>query len=165
MIWWRLKRHRESLNKTLMQTKWKNTVQISSLKLQNLKLIFYWYTKCNKKKMSHLLGASRMKVIYEDRGWIATFFPLAALWKYLLSDHCLISINITMATIDMKHNISLDTSAPVDLAFSMAVVISIACTAQERILCGSCHISFVPRRVHPSWCWGTTRWHSREGWL
>lgn len=37
------------------------------------------------------------------------------------------NLYVTMATIDMKNNISLDTSASVDLTFSTAVVISIVC--------------------------------------
>lgn len=51
-----------------------------------------------------------------------------------------------MATSDMKNNISLDTSASVDLTFSTTVVNFIVCADEER---GSCldpvMFSFVPR--------------------
>lgn len=68
-----------------------------------------------------------MRVICAGRGWIASSFPPTASQKYSLRGHCQIFINVTMATIDMKNNISLDTSASVDLTFSTAVAISIVC--------------------------------------
>lgn len=67
-----------------------------------------------------------MGVICENRGQIATSF----LEQPLKSIHCLViakSLCVTMATIDMKNNISLDTSASFDLKFSTAVGIYIVC--------------------------------------
>lgn len=53
-----------------------------------------------------------MKGMCEDTGWIATSIPSPSLSeKDPLLDYCQIFMDITMATIDMKTNISLDTSA------------------------------------------------------
>lgn len=101
----------------------------TSFKLEMIesKIHVLWASQMQSKEVSHFVGASGMRVISEDEGWIATSFPPTALEKYSLLDHGSIYTNITMATFDMKNNISLDISASDDLTFSTAVVISIVC--------------------------------------
>lgn len=37
-----------------------------------------WACQVQLKEVSHLMGASRISVICEDKGWIATFHPTAS---------------------------------------------------------------------------------------
>lgn len=69
-----------------MQTKWKNTVQASSLKWQNLKLIFPGHVKCNQKEVSHLMGASGWEWFVKAEGRLRLLF----LQQPLKSIHCVV---------------------------------------------------------------------------
>lgn len=83
----KVKRCCESLNKTIMQAKWKNTVQASSLKLQNLRLIFHGHAKCSQKNWAIYWGQVGWEWFVKMEGGL----QLLSLQQPLKSIHCLIT--------------------------------------------------------------------------
>lgn len=143
-----------------MQTTWKESTRFEP-EMRESKIHLPWARQVQSKEVSHFTRVWWVCCARAEGGLDCDFCSFTSLSeKDSPLDYCQIFIDITMATIDMKTNISQDTSASDDLTFFTAVVIAIVYISKDS----------------PAWiwshfllfwedkCWSSPCWYGMSQW-